>query len=319
MHIKTCKLSRCFAITGLIVFLSFNSNAFVNIPNRKNIDRYNLILNEKIPNDSIAQIYCELGRELYKFDSVAKAISYFKKSADLFLAEKIYDHYCIQLESIGVMYIVKNQPKLGLEYFVKGLKATEKYKLKRSQYFSLIQNIGVLYCEAEQWKKSIEYFNKCEYFFRSDSCKAKELLIVNQINLGFSYHKINIIDSSLYYYNLALINCDKYNMTSYIGAVYLNIGDLYLFINESLKAKDFYKKSLDYSLISNDNRTYYRALLGFGSAEAFLQSNDSAIKHIEIAINYFNKNNDYLYARDAYKRICDIYENNGNWVSPLLI
>jgi len=158
----------------LILFLLF---LFINIKNSAANNRYKheldslwTLINESKAPKLKADHYSEIARYYSTCDQIPLAIYYYKVSASIYLMENKYDRYCQQIESLGVMYALSNDPKMGLFYFSKALDITEKHHLGKMQFFSLIQNIGNMYMEVAQWTKAIQSLIIHETFFNSDQC-----------------------------------------------------------------------------------------------------------------------------------------------------
>lgn len=222
--------------------------------------------------------------------------------------ENKFDRYCQQLENLGVMYALSNDPKMGLLFFSKALDITEKHHLGKMQFFSLIQNIGNMYMEVEEWRKAIQYLKVCATFFNSDQCKNKKYIIATQINIGTAYQKLNILDSALKYNDLAIINAQKFKINDYISGIYINIGEINILLKNYNQAITSFKQSMKFRSLYSEHQDYYRSIYGIGIAESREGNYNTAIIHLTTAIGHFFKSNDFIYTRDASREICAIYE-----------
>ncbi len=296
-----------FIILNLTTSFCFGKD---NIPDQ--IKSLKDLLSKYEKKDSIASINSQIANAYLSIDSVAQSISHHKKAAELYLELENFNDYCFELETIGYIYALNNNPKMALQYFIQALRVYEKNNLVNMRKYTLMQNIGYIYIEAEDWKMALTILKRCETFFESDSCRHKGYLIVNQINLGFIYQQIHQYDSSLSYLNLALLSSNKYHKPEYYGAIYMNLADLFFSMNDYEKSKLYFKQSMDLFKKNKDNRNYYRSQFGLGKAESRDGNTNIAIDHIMAAIDYFITNKDFSFARKAYKEVSDIYENHGD-------
>lgn len=292
------------------IFILF-VNTKITIANENKRDEldslWGLVKESKTP-ISKADYYSEIARCYSTCDQISHAIYYYKVSASIYLLEKKFDRYCKQIECLGVMHALSNDPKMGLFYFFKALDITEKHKLGKLQYYSLIQNIGNMYMEAEEWQKAIQYLKICANYFNSDICKNKKYIIATQINIGTAYQKLNILDSALKYNNLAIINAEKYNIKDYLSGVYINNGEINILLKKYDESIHYFKQSMKYRSLYSEHHDYYRGLYGLGIAESRKNNYKTAINHLQTAIEYFFSNKDFINTRDASREICLIYE-----------
>lgn len=263
--------------------------------------------------DSAASVHSRIARKFMMADSTQKALQHFRQAADLYLLQHNYEKFCVQMETIGVLHLLHNNNRAGGSCFFEALTVAEKYAVNRNQQMTLWQNIGIMYTIAEDWERGIGILRRCERFFASDSCIKKRYLIVNEINLGNAYHKINKTDSSWYYYSLALANTKRYNNREFLGGLLLNMGELHNSQQAYGKARAIFHKALTVLKQSKDERNYYRALYGLGFAEAGLNNQPGAMALLNEAVAHFESSKDFLYARDAHKCLCDIYRKQSDW------
>jgi DNA-binding CsgD family transcriptional regulator len=297
----------------LFVFLNLTSPFCFGKTNiQDQIKSMKTLLSKYDETDSIASINSQIADAYMSIDSVAQSISHHNKAAELYLKNENYNYCCYELETIGYIYALNNNPKMALQYFIQALRVYEKNNLINMRKFSLMQNIGYIYIEAEEWKTALTILKRCESFFESDSCRYKDYLIINQINLGFVYQKIDQNDSSLLYLNLALINSNKYHKPEHHGAIYMNLGELYISWKDYKKSKYYFEQSMDLFKKSKNNRNYYRSQYGFGTAEGRSGNSNNAIEQILTAVDYFILSNDFSFAQKAYKEVADIYESQGD-------
>ena len=120
------------------------------------------------------------------------------------------------------------------------------------------------YIAMAYWMKDEER-TALQYYFKTTDLADKLSDITFEattfIDIGNCYKYLNIIDSTFYYYNIALKKFLEIKDTSLISYTYQMIGNAYYDMNLYSSANDNYQKSLEYATLSNDTleiaETYY--------------------------------------------------------------
>jgi tetratricopeptide (TPR) repeat protein/DNA-binding CsgD family transcriptional regulator len=298
----------------LIVLIGFiASSGVAQTPLASKIDSIkNILKKEALSLDSSAALYSKLGVLYYKSDSLILAIVNKKKAAEICLQNNDLKKYSEHLETIGILYSLINDSKQSLKYFLDALKIRDKENKKDEHYYSLIQNIGITYVEAEEVQKGIPFLMNSLNFFEKDTSSSREYLIVNYVDLGAAYGKMDIVDSAFYYYYKALAVSKKKNVSKHTGGVLVNLGDLYEKLKVYEKAKALYQEALELFKDNKDDRGYWHTIYGLAVAEKNLKNTDKAMGYLSEAVPYFKISNDLPYLRDSYKTLSEIYEGQNN-------
>jgi tetratricopeptide (TPR) repeat protein/DNA-binding CsgD family transcriptional regulator len=276
------------------------------------IDSLKILIKEEPPADTLASLYSKCGALYYKSDSLFQAIVYKKKAAEIYKEEKNLDKYSAHLETIGILYSFINDFKQSLKYFLEALKILDDQNKKDEHYHSLIQNIGITYVEAEEAKKGIPYLITSLKYFESDTTASREYLVVAYVDLGVAYSKIELVDSSFYFYHKALAAAKRYSVSKQIGGILVNLGDLYESLNVYDKSKVYYKEALKYFSDNNDDRGYWHTIYGLACVEKDLKNTKTAEDSLLKAVKYFQKTNDLTYLKDSYKKLSEICEERND-------
>jgi signal transduction histidine kinase/ActR/RegA family two-component response regulator len=201
---------------------------------------------KKNDNRLIARAYNIIGLDFSEFSDFKKTISFFNKAlyyAYLTKDDSVKDWI---YNNLGNVYTQENVDfKKGIEYYKKGLFFSEKnHDLMEAAVTKL--NIASAYFEIKDFKQGIQYLNPIKKVI------LKKGDLESRINLnslfGDYYKNLNKIDSSIAYYNQALILArnikDEIEFTEIINT-YTGLSDIYI-------RKGDYKKAVYYLLLKND-------------------------------------------------------------------
>lgn len=300
----------CWIFIQLIVF-GFTSAQAQN-SNARKIDSLKFLIKGDIQADTLAIIYSNIGSYYYRSDSLFQAIIYKKKAAGIYNEENNLGKYASSLETIGILYSYINDFKQSLKNFLEALQILDKQNKKDQHYYSLIQNIGITYVEAEEASKGIPYLITSIKYFETDTSASAEYLVVDYVDIGVAYSKIDLIDSSFYYYHKALTAAKKFSITNQIGGILVNLGDLYEKLNVYNKSKVYYNEALKYFSDNHDDRGYWHTVYGLAVVEKDLKNTKIAEDSLLKAVKYFHQTNDLSYLKDSYKTLSEIYEDRND-------
>ncbi len=173
----------------------------------------------------------------------------------------------------------------------------------------ILNNIGNCYFVNE------DYSNAKKWYERSliEKKRTNSPTISNtQMNLGVSLQNLGDLDSALYYYELALEGIEKSQSWLKLQEILLNIGTVYLELEQSITAEEYLLKSL--GLDSLTDNAQGRNFAQIRLSELYQQTRDypRAIKHgnlaLQAAIEIQNNSRieaSYLMLYEAYKKSGD--------------
>lgn len=186
------------------------------------------------------QLYTQLGNLHAKQQQYVKALDIYQKNIPL--AQSIHSEIEISkaLLNIGNIHLSKNDWVLALEFYLKS--ADLKEKIDDQEGLAILhQNIAAIYEKQVRYNKSIEYYIKCQDYYTTTEDSASlaeiwvnmglinivqekyqsaikllnktlttlqaypnpEIILIAQLNLGFSYTELGNYQKSAYYLNLA--------------------------------------------------------------------------------------------------------------------
>ncbi len=168
------------------------------------------------------------------------------------------------------------------------------------------QYAAILYSNSLNYKKALSY-SRAAVTLAKESTNLP-LLAINYITLGRTYMHLNQQDSALLNlqsgYDCAVRAGDK----RYLGSILLNMGRVYLNMNNRETAKSYFKKAL---VESNDN-FYFRGVVASDLALADLYKSSGQIDSSQYHIRHGLRVANYLNAPDlslrCYTALVEIYK-----------
>lgn len=186
------------------------------------------------------QLYTQLGNLHAKQQQYVKALNTYQKNIPL--AQSIHSEIEVSnaLLNIGNIHLSKNNRVLALEFYLKS--AALKEKINDQEGLAILhQNIAAVYEKQDRYDKSIDYYIKCQDYYTTTQDSASlaeiwvnigliniaqkkyrsaikllnkalttlqgypnpEIILIAQLNLGFSYTELGDYQKSAYYLSLA--------------------------------------------------------------------------------------------------------------------
>lgn len=256
-----------------------------------NIDIINQGLVEK-NHKYISSTYNILGSLYYHKGLYRRAIEYSEKSLQISLTQKELDKASIAAlySNIGVIYSSNNNFKKALNYHYQSLKIQTSLSGKRTFLSSIYLNIGKTHGNKKEYNTAIEYYNKAITELNKNPNKnaitvktnkaityqkikqyqeALDILFeivkdhkdyqrIDRINkhIGTTYYYMGNYAKALEFLNTSLSQKKKRYSTKHpnLAINYSAIGDVYLTLEEPVRALTYFQKSI-YNLCLNFNDT----------------------------------------------------------------
>lgn len=161
----------------------------------------------------------------------------------------------VSYRNLAVIYHIKYQFSLGLDYYLKALNLAEKLK-DQKKILELYNNMGILYMNQNNNSKALDYFLKAQKINSMKGDKSGEAAILGNIATIYKDQRK---------YTEALQNLyNALKITEELGERYAqaqnleDIGDIHSLLGDSRKGLDFYFKAL--ALYKELNDTYAIAI-----------------------------------------------------------
>ena len=235
-------------------------------------DSLSLLLASERADTSRVKLMWQLAEVLSNYD-VTKALQLSNRA--LHLARKInYDEGTSRSLGIIVNTFINigNYPK-ALEFCFRKLRFDE-VRTNYRNIASVLMNIAVVYSYQEEFKKALSYY------YQSDSViqrhKIESLQYYSWQNLGDVYDRLNITDSSYYYFTKAMQIAKALDDYQFVGASMTGLGHTYSKIGNYNLADSNYKAAITYLQAYNNDDLLCEAMLGLARLYKEMNKNDSA-------------------------------------------
>lgn len=271
-------------------------------------------------------------KEIVVYDSSEYA---YKKSVEIFAAQKNWDLYIIAQIELGTLNRIQSKTKIS-DNILDVLYFHKEFNIKdyTSGYAEYLHLKATLLGDYGEFELAINTLDSVIYLRKQES-NSDTLLAKTYNNLGVCYYYINKIDKALELYEKALQSeqSKKNPKSEDVATYYLNIGSMYTYKGDFDKALVYYNKVLELNkkrLNTNDPEiadlyynlaVNYRRLGQFNNAlrynkkaeKIYLGYKDdfSALAYIYLAIGgiHFDKF-DFDNAEIYYDKVIKIYEEH---------
>lgn len=243
--------------------------------------------------------------QMYNLDS---ALYYYQKSLDYSLQGKSSIKWPDLYVNIADNYVRKGDFAMGATYFRKALHVSDSIQNTSQMRFPIYFGLGQVYMELRDFDISDTYFRQAEKLYDDRNLSEKFTFCNNRGN--YYYYKEDYTQALKWFRKaLALLSGGDYKF--YVSLCQLNLGDIFLNLNEPDSAHYYLDKSYNYfSTIQNPTALYYIATIRAGLA---LKENNTAL-----AAQYLDKTKDntgvevnIVTIRNKYLQ--DYYYRTGNY------
>lgn len=176
---------------------------------------------------------------------------------------------------------------------------------------SLSKNLSIAYQKLKDHKNQLLYLRKAKNAYQELGSKRSLIYMLN--NIGTYYSGVNNIDSSFFYYKMAL-NVDYDSKIK--GSIYQNIGAIFLGqLNNNDSANYYFDKALNYNISESGLAALY---FNKGVISEEKKEYKKAISYYEKSFEYAIASNDLSTQMFAKENISNIYSNIGDYKKALL-
>ncbi len=295
----------------ILLFLSLfltGKNSFSQ--DKKRIDSVRVLLKDpNISDKKKSWMLAQLGWDV-SYYNLEEGLKYAEESITLSKKNNFIRELAHGYNVAGTIYMDLGNYPLAMDYL-----------LKAGNYYTSINdkkgaanasgNLGIIYTRRGEFRKALHaYFIDCNYF----KDKGGSAFTASLLDIGSTYHLINMLDSALYFLNMAAVQKDMDSLTkssiyNHIGAVYADKGDL-------KTAKQYIIKAID---IVDTTQGYYLAehYLILGTIESKSKNFPAAIAAANRALKYSKQIGVREFEKNCYSTFSQIYEAQGNSIKTL--
>ncbi len=266
-----------------------------------------ILKNDQISINDKATTLFNISRQEYQLQHYPEAINYASQALAIYKTDNNKKKEAKVLEYLGIYYAEFSDYQNSIKYLLDALSIAEELKDEKSIYSKKF-NIGTTFIEAGNYVKGIEFIKSSIDFFEIPKYKNITFLVAGYANLGVAYNEMNILDSAMFYYQVAANIAMQENYATLIGAPLLNIGEIYLKQNDTQKALDLFNQALDAFEKTQDSKGISHTKFGIANAYAKQGKTKEAIALLEKIIPHFRKTNDLNYIEKSLTTLSYIYE-----------
>jgi len=242
----------------------------------------------------------------YVFETnYSEAIKYYNQALSLAEEISLYSEIAHINNNLGVIFNEIGNYKTAYIHFVESL---NNYDLadKKEKKIGALNNIGLIYMNMNNYEKALSYFNEV---IHSKAQPTDTILVVSALNnIAICYMSENKPDTAIEYIEHAISLSEKVNNQYGLCISLQLMGNLYLEIGQSSKAKDAYQASID--IAQTANLTYQKAISRIGVARVLLLQN-KINEAFDIGFDVFkvaNQQNSLILKSEAHLLLSEIYE-----------
>ncbi len=303
-------------ITYLVFVILINVPNYL-LANSEQIDSLeNKLNNLQLPPEERASTLSNVGSLYFKNQNYPQAINYKKQALTVYQALDDDQNAIAHLEQIGVIYSLVSDFENSLKFFLEGVKQLEGTN-SLDKYNSFLLNIGTTYIEATDFNEGLEYLKKAKSYYESLEDK-EQYLMACYTNIGVAYKSLSLADSAILYYKEAYKLSITHQLQKELGAVQVNLGELYLDLGETINAEQYFTEALESFENENDTRGIWHTKVGVAAVQKQRKNFTQAISIYLDAIEYFKSINDYHYLIRSYRSLSNIYKEQKELEKALL-
>jgi class 3 adenylate cyclase/Tfp pilus assembly protein PilF len=162
------------------------------------------------------------------------------------------------LKNIGISYYFLNKYLEALDYYRQSLKFFKKIN-DNVGIASIYSNIGTVYYEQGDDVKALDNYLESLKFAEASKNKLRMLTTLNNVGAVYA-NKPATLDKALQYYLKALPICEELDRKGELGAICVNIGDIYSEKRDIAKAMFYFDKALKVYGNSEGSMNAYNAI-----------------------------------------------------------
>ncbi len=279
---------------------------------KKRIDSLRILLkNPNLPEKKKCWYLAQLGWDVSYYD-LNEGLKYAEEAIALSKKNNFISELGHATNVAGTIYMDLGNYPVAMDYLIK---TTNYYNSINDKKGAAIAygNLGIIYTRRGEFRKALPSYFIDYFYFKNSPGRG---LISALLNIGSTYHQINMLDSALYFLNTAEVqtigmdSLQKSSIYNNLAAVYADKGDLKI-------AKNYITKAI--AIVEDTTQLYFLAehYLILGTIEAKLKNFPAAMAAANRALSYSKKIGVKEFEKNCYQNLSNIYELQGNSVKAL--
>jgi signal transduction histidine kinase len=210
----------------------------------------------------------------------------------------------------GISNDLRGDYRMAIDHYLACLDLARKLQ-NTDLESSALSDLGYDHYLINNFKQSKDYFLESARVAQVSGTPQK--LITRYSNLGAAYNTLNMTDSALYYFNLALDRAHRIHKTSGLASLRNNIGNAWFRRKEYEKALPFFRENADESERNEDFEEQWVDNLNIGDVFVELKRYDSARIYIAHSMEIARKLASRRKEADVEKLYAKYYSRTGEF------
>ncbi len=179
----------------------------------------------------------------------------------------------ISLNRVGNAYSTDNYPK-AMEVYLQALQINEKINNLDGKQRNL-GNIGVIYFAQEDYRQALYYYFKAKQLAEQNDNNRS--ISIACANISAAYDSLKVYDSARFYAQQAYDTAYKINYYRLVGVSLAQLGHLHFMTGQINSALEFYRLSIPYSKVANNDYRLSQTFLNFAKVFQKINQTDSVL------------------------------------------
>ncbi len=185
------------------------------------------------------------------------------------------------LNEIGSILFLTGNYSMALEKFLSSLQIREALQDKHGIAVASC-NIGLVYLEQNDYRAALNYFFKAKKI--DEETNSEIGIMIDYNDIGDAYERMNLLDSALYFQNIAYQKALSIHDEEYIGPILTSLGNVQLKLKNYDLSLSYFKTSLPYAEKIRDLQNFSETYLGISNLYRSKNMNDSSAFYAKKAI-----------------------------------
>ncbi len=210
----------------------------------------------------------------------------------------------------GILYDMKTNYPMALEFYQKSLTISEKIDYKKG-VADCLNSMGVIYSNQGNEDQAKEYYEKALAIFRELDDQRGVSFCLN--NIGVIYYEQKKLHKAMDYFKRSLKIDEKLGSKGGIAIGLNNIGEVYRDIGKYDSAIDYLNRALQLTIEIQDIYGQSYLYKDFGSVYYLLGDYQKALEFAKMSLEFALYNDYFDIQKDVYLQLAKIYEKLNNY------
>ncbi|MBN2174853.1 MAG: tetratricopeptide repeat protein [Bacteroidales bacterium] len=248
--------------------------------------------------------YKSIGMGQYFQGNYADALANWQLALEVFQSVNFMPGIANMVGNIGAIYFSQGDDSKAIEYYLKSLKIGEEIG-DTLRIATALVNIGAVYFNKKAtYNMAMRYYKQALPI--SEALGDYDAIGTVTVNMGEIYRERNNYDSSLYYFNWALMVYQKTN-TGNISYALSGLGKTYAKMGDYSNAVNYQKQAIEIAEENNSRLELTQSLIGLGNTYNQFGLYTTAISTYSRALEIAKEINAGYQIKESYEGLSESY------------